>query len=87
MESVETNQGTDDSFEVASLVCDTPGTPHDSNVEQGDEVDIPSSLQNSAPSTQRVINEIKAMDNGQHPICHFSVFDKDNQHALFMVDK
>ena len=65
MESVEKDHVRDGVHETPT-VCGTPGTPHDMDVDQGDEVAMPSSLHNRAPSTQRVRNEIKTMDGGRH---------------------
>ena len=65
MESVEKDHVRDGVHETPT-VCGTPGTPHDMDVDPGDEVDILSSFFNRAPTTQRVINKIKTMDLRQH---------------------
>ena len=74
----------DDVSEVAT-VCGTPCTPHDIDVNPGDKVNMPSSLHNRAPSTQRVINEIKMLEDIQTPIRHSPIFDEGNQHILFQL--
>ena len=50
MESVKKNHVSDAMHETPT-VCGTPGTPHDMDVDTGDEVGTPSSLHNRAPST------------------------------------
>ena len=84
MESVNKNQGTDDASETATI-HGTPSTPHDVDCDPGDKVDIPSSLSNRAPSTQRVINKLKTMDDVQLSIRHSPIFDESNQHILFQM--
>ena len=65
MESVEKDHVRDGVPETPT-VCGTPGTPHDMDVDPGNEVDILLSFFNRAPTTQRVINKIKTMDLCQH---------------------
>ena len=60
MEYIRKNQGTDNVAGIATI-RGTPSTPHDGDGDPGDEIDIPSSLLNSVPSSQRVMNEIKTM--------------------------
>ena len=84
MESVHKNQGTDDASETATI-HGTPSTPHDVDGDPGDEVDIPSSLSNRAPSTQRVINEIKTMNDVVMLIAHSPIFNESNQEILFQI--
>ena len=84
MESVEKDHVRDGVHETPT-VCGTPGTPHDMDVDTDGEVDMPSSLHNRAPSTQRVINEIKMLDDIQTPIRHSPIFDEGNQHILFQL--
>ena len=84
MESVHNNRGTDDASEAATI-HGTPSTPHDVNGNPGNEVNIPSSLSNRAPSTQRVINEIKTMNDVQMLIDHSPIFGESNQHILFQI--
>ena len=84
MESVEKDHVRDGVHETPT-VCGTPGTPHDMDVDTDGEVDTSSSLRNRAPSTQRVINEIKMLDDIQTPIRHSPIFDEGNQHILFQL--
>ena len=84
MESVKKNHVSDALHETPT-VCGTPGTPHGMDDDLGAEYDAPSSLCNRAPSTQRVINKVKAMKEVQMCIRHSPIFDDTNQHLLFQV--
>ena len=77
-------QGTDDASETTTI-RGTPSTSHDVDCDPGDEVDIPSSLSNRAPSTQRVINEIKTMNDVVMLIAHSPIFNESNQEILFQI--
>ena len=68
-----------DGVHETPTVCGTPGTPHDMDIDTDGEVDTSSSLHNRAPSTQRVINEIKMLDDIQTPIRHSPIFDEGNK--------
>ena len=84
MKSVHNNQGTDDASEAATI-HGTPSTPHDVDGDPGDEVDIPLSLSNRAPLTERMTNKIKTTDDVQLPSRHSPTFDENNQHILFQM--
>ena len=84
MESVENNQGMDDPSEVDTIIG-SPAAQHDVDDDLGGEDDSPSSLYSRAPSTQRVINEVKTRKEVKMCVSHSPIFDDTNQHLLFQV--